>query len=73
MSYIDDYIWRIEEVTVPALQKELETLESGKLRAGKRYVPGAWIDTTREEILRLKDAIAEHQSILEAFRKGDFP
>jgi hypothetical protein len=73
MSYLDDYIWRIEEVTIPRLRSDLETLESGTLRSGKRYVPGAWIDTTREDILRLKEALAECQSILEAFRKGDFP
>ena len=40
MSGIDFYISNIEDVTLPAMRKELELFESGQLRSGKREVSG---------------------------------
>ena len=49
MSGIDFYISNIEDVTLPAMRKELELFESGQLRSGKREVSGPWIDTTNDK------------------------
>ena len=40
MSGIDFYISNIEDVTLPAMRKELELFEFGQLRSGKREVSG---------------------------------
>ncbi len=73
MSGIDFYISNIEDVTLPAMRKELELSESGQLRSGKREVSGPWNDTTNDQIQRLRRAIAEYESILAALRKGEVP
>ncbi len=73
MSGIDFYISNIEDVTLPAMRKELELFESGQLRSGKREVSGPWNDTTNDQIQRLRRAIAEYESILAALRKGEVP
>ena len=69
MSYIDDYVRRIEDVTIPGLKEDIALLRSGKIRTGVRNVPGAWIDTTQEEIHRLGAAIVEYESVLNYFLK----
>ncbi len=73
MSGIDFYISNIEDVTLPAMRKELELFKSGQLRSGKREVSGPWNDTTNDQIQRVRRAIAEYESILAALRKGEVP
>ena len=73
MSGIDFYISNIEDVTLPAMRKELELFVSGQLRSGKREVSGPWNDTTNDQIQRLRRAIAEYELILAALRKGEVP
>jgi hypothetical protein len=43
------------------------------MHTGKRDVAGPWIDTTLDNIQRLKRDIAEYESILAALRKGEIP
>jgi len=64
MSYVDDYLGHVEDVTIPDLRSQLERLESDVMRTGERHIPGAWIDMTDRDIQRFKQAIAEYESIL---------
>jgi hypothetical protein len=72
-SNVDHYVRNIEDVTLPALRHELDLLESGAMHTGKRDVAGPWVDTTLENIDKLKRAIAEYESILASLRKGESP
>jgi hypothetical protein len=50
----------IEEILLE-LRAALEPLESGRMQTGKRYLNGPWIDTTQDNIRRLKQAIAKYE------------
>jgi hypothetical protein len=50
----------IEEILLE-LRAALEPLESGRMQTGKRYSNGPWIDTTQDNIRRLKQAIAKYE------------
>jgi hypothetical protein len=46
------------------LRAALEPLESGRMQTGKRYSNGPWIDTTQDNIRRLKQAIAKYEAAI---------
>jgi hypothetical protein len=50
----------IEEILLE-LRAALEPLESGRMQTGKRYSNGPWIDTTQDNIRRLKQASAKYE------------
>jgi hypothetical protein len=70
MPNMDYYTRYIEEVTIPALRKQLEPMEAG-MKSGVKYEPGPWIDTTQADIKRLKEWIAEYEDILHKLRAGE--
>jgi hypothetical protein len=67
------YIRNLEEFVIPRLRAELEPLESGKTQTAKRSPGGPWIDTTKDNIRMLKQAIARYVAILAKLRKGERP
>ena len=50
----------IEEILLE-LRAALEPVESGRMQTGKRYSNGPWIDTTQDNIRRLKQASAKYE------------
>ena len=47
---------------------QLEPLEDGTVHTGKRTAAGAWIDTTNDEIQRLRKDVADIDSALATAR-----
>lgn len=71
MSYLDDYMRRIDEQDIPRLRMQLEPLENGRMHLGERkHGAVEWTDTTQREINQLKRAIAEYEAILSEHRKA---
>jgi hypothetical protein len=67
------YIRNLEKFVIPELRASLEPLESRKMRTGKRCSDGPWIDTTKENIRMLKQAIIQYEAILAMLHDGETP
>ncbi|WP_156898109.1 hypothetical protein [Methylocapsa acidiphila] len=73
MAYMEDYLRRIEEVTLPRLRRQLEALESGATPNDERKAPGPLVGAAQKNALSLKQAIAEYEGIVAKLRAGEKP
>ncbi|MET3299677.1 hypothetical protein [Bradyrhizobium diazoefficiens] len=58
------------EKQLDQLRRDLEPLESGRMRLGEREGSGAWRDVTQEAIDRNKQVIATYEAILKDVREN---
>jgi hypothetical protein len=73
VSYIEDYVRNVEERTLPLLRSRLADLESGRMKLGESREIGVWVDTTPEDIRRLKEIIEEYEDIIAKMKAGETP
>jgi hypothetical protein len=65
------YIRNLEKLVIPKLRASLEPLESGMMHTAKRYSDSPWIDTTKENIRMLRQALIQYEAILAMLLDGD--
>jgi hypothetical protein len=68
MSHIDAYKRNVEETILPGLRRDLQPLESGAERRGKRGTSGRWMDTTQDVIREIRLAIVGYERVLRGLR-----
>lgn len=74
MSFLDDFMRRIEQHDLPELRDRLKPLESGQMHVGERkYGAIVWYDTTPRQINILKQRIADYEELLAKYRAAAKP
>ena len=74
MSFIDDFMRRIEERDLPELRQRLKPLEAGHLHVGERkYGAIVWFDTTPRQIIILKQRITDYEALLAEYHAAAKP
>lgn len=68
MSYIKEYVRRVEEELLPRAKHLLDVYESGRMSAGQRRLGGPWQDITQEEIDALNLEVEIYLEIIEAHK-----
>ena len=63
MPWKDDFVGWLENER-GQLQGQLKALQSGSMRITKRHSGTTWVDTTQDEIERLKRNLADLNSLI---------
>lgn len=68
MSYIDDFVLRVQQELLPRAKQLLDSYESGRMSAGQRHLGGPWRDITQEEIDALNREVEIYLEMIETHR-----
>lgn len=65
MSYIDDFVLKLQQELLPRAKALLDSYESGRMSAGQRRLDGAWEDITEDEINALNNVVQIYLEFIE--------